>query len=191
VPSLDKRDIIAIYAGLRASGSTGDFLIEAPCEVRGLVNVAGIESPGLTAAPAIAEYVINILREEGLRLEEKEDYNPIRPPRPRFSQLSRREQEDLIEKDPRYARIVCRCEMVTEGEIVAAIRSPLPARTYDAVKRRTRCGTGRCQGGFDTPRVVKILARELGISPKEVTKKGEGSEFLKRKTKFDVFPHKL
>jgi glycerol-3-phosphate dehydrogenase len=191
VPSLDKRDVIAIYAGLRASGSTGDFLIEAPCEVRGLVNVAGIESPGLTAAPAIAEYVINILREEGLRLEEKEDYNPIRPPRPRFSQLSRREQEDLIEKDPRYARIVCRCEMVTEGEIVAAIRSPLPARTYDAVKRRTRCGTGRCQGGFDTPRVVKILARELGISPKEVTKKGEGSEFLKRKTKFDVFPHKL
>ena len=91
-----------------------------------------------------------------------------------------------MERDPRYGRIVCRCEMVAEGEIVRAIHSPVPACTYDAVKRRTRCGTGRCQGGFDTPRVISILARELGVSPLEVTKNGPGSELLVRPTKGQV-----
>jgi len=183
VPSLEVRDVIAVFAGLRPSGSTGDFLMEVPREVKGFVNLAGIESPGLTAAPAIAEWVVEALREHGLELEEKREYNPIRPAPPRFSELSKKEQAALIEKDPRYGHIVCRCEMVTEGEIVRAIHSPVPARTYDAIKRRTRCGTGRCQGGFDTPRVIKILARELGIPPTEVTKKGPGSELVLRETK--------
>ncbi len=89
----------------------------------------------------------------------------------------------MVAKDPRYGRVVCRCEMITEGEIVAEIHAPLPARTYDAIKRRTWLGTGRCLGSFDMPRVVSILSNELGISPLEVTKKGPGSEFLFRTTK--------
>jgi len=183
VPSLEVRDVIAVFAGLRPSGSTGDFLMEVPRAVERFVNLAGIESPGLTAAPAIAQWVVEALQDHGLELAEKREYNPIRPAPPRFSELSRREQAALMEKDPRYGRVVCRCEMVTEGEIVRAIHAPVPARTYDAIKRRTRCGTGRCQGGFDTPRVIKILARELGISPLEVTKKGPGSELVLRRTK--------
>ena len=190
VPSLEARDVIAVFAGLRPSGSTGDFLMEVHqvgatlCgRPGGFVNLAGIESPGLTAAPALAQWVVEALEDHGLELEEKREYNPLRPAPPRFSKLSRREQTALIEKDPRYGRIVCRCEMVTEGEIVRAIHAPVPARTYDALKRRTRCGTGRCQGGFDTPRVVNILARELGVSPLEVTKKGPGSELVLRGTK--------
>ena len=183
VPSLDRRDVIAVFAGLRAAGSTGDFCIEAPHETPGLVNVAGIESPGLTAAPAIAEFVLDLLREGGLNLAPRPDYNPVRRPPPRFSELSRQEQAALIAHDPRYGRIVCRCETVTEGEIVAAIHAPIPVRTYDALKRRTRLGAGRCQGGFDTPRVLAILARELGIPLTAVTKRGSGSEFVVRETK--------
>ena len=183
VPSLNRRDVIAVFAGLRASGNTGDFQISAPPEAPGLVNVAGIESPGLTASPAIAQHVLQLLRENGLDLREKPGYNPIRRARPRFSELSQTERQALIEKDPRYGRVVCRCETVTEGELVAAIHAPVPARTYDALKRRTRLGTGRCQGGFDTPRAIAILARELGISPMEATKKGPGSEFVLRRTK--------
>jgi glycerol-3-phosphate dehydrogenase len=178
VPSLEARDVIAVFAGIRPSGSTGDFLIEVSRQTGGFVNIAGIDSPGLTAAPAIAEWVVEVLQEEGMALDQKQDYNPVRRAAPRFLELSRREQVALVEQDPRYGRIVCRCEMVTEGEVVRAIHAPVPARTYDAIKRRTRCGTGRCQGGFDTPRVIKILARELGISPLDVTKKGLGSELL-------------
>jgi len=151
--------------------------------VQGLVNLGGIESPGLTSAPAIALRVIELLKDAGEKLEEKPDWQPIRPPRPCFRNLPHEEQKRLIELDPRYGRIVCRCEMVTEGEIVAEIHAPIPARTYDAIKRRTWLGTGRCLGSFDMPRVVDILARELGISPLAITKKGPGSEFLVRPTK--------
>jgi len=183
VPGLDLRHVIAVFAGLRASGNAGDFIIEIPKGVQGFVNLGGIESPGLTAAPAIAQRVVEMLEDAGEKLEERRNWNPIRPARPRFRELSPEEQRMLIRNDPRYGRIVCRCESVTEGEIVAEIHAPIPARTYDAIKRRTWLGTGRCQGGFDTPRVVEILARELGISPLQVTKKGPGSEFLARPTK--------
>jgi glycerol-3-phosphate dehydrogenase len=183
VPTLDRHDVIAVFAGLRAAGSTGDFWIDAPREALGLINVAGIESPGFTAAPAIAEYVLDLLRECGLELVARCDYNPVRRPPPPFSELSHQEQAALIAQDSRYGRIVCRCETVTEGEIIAAIHAPLPARTYDALKRRTRLGAGRCQGGFDTPRVLEILSRELGIPRTAVTKRGPGSEFVVRETK--------
>ncbi|NLG29292.1 MAG: FAD/NAD(P)-binding oxidoreductase, partial [Chloroflexi bacterium] len=102
---------------------------------------------------------------------------------PRFSHLSRAEQQALIARDPRYGNVICRCETVTEGEIVAACHGPIPARTYDALKRRTRLGTGRCQGGFDLPLVVAIMARELGVSPLELTLKGGDSRLLTRETK--------
>jgi glycerol-3-phosphate dehydrogenase len=193
VPSLDLRHVIATFAGLRAGGNAlcenpdvdydHDFVIEIPREVRGLVNLGGIESPGLTGSPAIAQRVVDLLKDAGEELEEKPIWNRIRPARPRFHDMTHDERTLLVQKDPRYGRIVCRCESVTEGEIVAEIHAPIPARTYDAVKRRTWCGTGRCQGGFDVPRVVEILSEELGIPLNEVTKKGAGSEFLVRPTK--------
>ena len=183
VPSLDSRSIIRNYAGLRATGGTGDFRIEVPPELHGLLVLAGIESPGLTASPAIAEHVVELLREAGLSLAERPDFDPTRVGRPRFSKLNRDQQQALIAGDPRYGNVVCRCETVTEGEIVAACHAPIPARTYDALKRRTRVGTGRCQGAFDTPLVITIMARELGISPLEVTQKGGNSRLLYRETK--------
>ena len=193
IPSLSKRHVIATYAGLRAAGNAScedptvdyhhDFVIEIPETINGFVNLGGIESPGLTSAPAIAEYVIELLKDAGETFTAKKDWSPIRPARPRFSHLSTEEQKELIKRDPRYGRVICRCEMVTEGEIVAEIHSPIPATNYDAIKRRTWLGTGRCQGGFDMPLVVEILARELNLPATEISKKGDGSEFLYRKTK--------
>jgi glycerol-3-phosphate dehydrogenase len=193
VPGLSPRQTIASFAGLRAGGNARcqtpgvdydhDFLVEIPKNVHGFVNLGGIESPGLTSAPAIAERVIELLQDAGEPFEEKRLWNPIRPPRPRFRDLSWEERALLVQRDPRYGRIVCRCETVMEGEIVAEIHAPIPARTYDAIKRRTWLGTGRCQGAFDAPRVAEILARELGLSPLAVTKKGPGSELLARPTK--------
>ncbi len=193
VPGMDPRHIIAVFAGLRAAGNAPcetlgvdyqhDFVIEIPESIRGFVNLGGIESPGLTSAPAIANRVVDLLRDAGEELIEKKEWNPIRPARPRFDHLSNAERQNLIEKDPRYGRVICRCENITEGEIVAEIHSLIPATTYDAIKRRTWLGTGRCQGGFDMPRVTSILARELSVSELEISKKGSGSEFLMRPTK--------
>ncbi|MGC9172122.1 NAD(P)/FAD-dependent oxidoreductase [Caldisericum sp.] len=186
------RHVIAIFAGLRATGNARtpnpnvdyhhDYLIEANPNM-GILNLAGIESPGLVSSPAIAKMVVELLKDSGLELKEKKDFNPIRKPRPRFRDLSNEERAKLVSKNPAYGRIICRCEYVTEGEILEEIHAPIPARTYDAIKRRTWLGTGRCQGAFDTPRVVEILSRELGVSPIEVTKKGDSSYFLLRKTK--------
>lgn len=193
IPSLSKRHVIAIFAGLRAYGNAPtktpglsynhDYIIEIPENVQGFVNLGGIESPGLAASPAIAEEVIDLLKDAGEKFKEKKDYDPIRPARPCFREMSHEDRKLLIAMDPRYGRVICRCENVTEGEVVAEIHAPIPATTYDAIKRRTWLGTGRCQGGFDTPRVVQILSEELGISPLEITKKGSGSNFLFRPTK--------
>jgi glycerol-3-phosphate dehydrogenase len=193
VPAINRRHIIAQFGGLRATGNAPtpnpdidynqDFIIEIPENVQGLINLGGIESPGFTASPGIAMRVIELLEKAGETLNEKADWNPVRPPRPVFRHLSRDEQAALIASDPAYGRIVCRCETVTEGEILAEIHAPIPATTYDAIKRRTWLGTGRCQGGFDMPRVVQILSSELGVPPEEITKKGKGSPFLYRRTK--------
>ncbi len=189
VPSIDLKWTIATFAGLRAAGNAvcanpmvnynADFIVESAQEVIGLINCAGIESPGLSASPAIALMVTEILRENGMKLEQKADWNPIRRRRPIPRHMELEERGKLISQDPRYGRIVCRCEQVTEGEIVAEIHAPIPARTYDAIKRRTWTGTGRCQGGFDMVRVVEILARELGLPVEQVSKKGAGSELIR------------
>ncbi|NMB46609.1 MAG: NAD(P)/FAD-dependent oxidoreductase [Firmicutes bacterium] len=175
VPSLNRRDIIASFAGIRAGSSTGDFIFETSHEGRA-VHLMGIESPGLTAAPAIAKHVCHMLAEAGLPLNEKPNFNPRRPPVIRFKELSDEEKARVIQENPLYAHVVCRCETITEGEIVDAIHRG--ARTVDGVKFRTRAGMGRCQGGFCTPHVVRILARELGVTPLEVTKRGDGSHLL-------------
>lgn len=175
--SLKKGMIIANYAGLRAESSTGDFIIESYGEVRGFINVAGIKSPGLTSAPAIAEMVVDLLKKAGLELKEKDAFDPYRKSIDRSMRgLLVDKAERLIARDPSYGHIVCRCEHVTEGEVVEAVRRG--ATTLDGIKYRTRAGMGRCQGGFCSPRVIKILARELRISVESVTKRGGHSQLL-------------
>lgn len=172
VPSLPRQGAITSFCGLRAVGSTGDFIIN---EKDGFVNCAGIESPGLTSAPAIAKYVAELLKNAGMTNEEKAEFNPCRESTHAFRSMSIEEKNKVIAKKPAFGKIVCRCEQVTEGEIVEAIKKNPPAMTVDAVKRRTRSGMGRCQGGFCLPSVMSLLARERGISPLDVTKSGVGS----------------
>lgn len=180
--SVDKFDIrktITQFTGLRSTPDTKekDFIIKES-EIKGFINVAGIESPGFTAAPAIAEMVRDILKDSGIKLIAKKDFNPKRRPLIRFNELTDEERNKLIKKDPSYGRIICRCETVTEGEIIDAIKRPIGAKSIDGVKRRVRAGMGRCQGGFCGPRVLEILAKEYKISPLEVTKSGGKSNIL-------------
>ncbi len=165
------------FSGLRASADTGDFVIEELSGYRGFINAAGIDSPGLTASPAIAELVIDLLKSGGLKLTPNPAFDPIRKPIVNVVNLSEEEKSELIRKDPRYGRIICRCESITEGEIVEAIRRRVGARSVDGVKRRVRAGMGRCQGGFCGPRVLEILARELHVSRCQVVK-DRGASYL-------------
>lgn len=185
IPQMTTRNAITSFAGLRAhrDGENSDFLI-APSEANNhFINVAGIESPGLTAAPAIARYVGGIFREIAPEYEKKTEFKATRPAPVRVSELSVEERAKLIKKDSRYGRIICRCEGITEGEIIDAIKAPCGARDVDAVKRRTRSGMGRCQGGFCSSKVVEILSRELDVPMNKVTKHGNGSKILYGKTK--------
>lgn len=182
LPDFDARNaVINYFAGVRAATYTEDFHIAPSNCLRGLIHVAGIQSPGLAAAPAIAEMVLKILQQEGIELVEKESFNPRRHEPAPFSELPLREQNRLIGEDPRYGHIVCRCEQISEREIIDALNRPLPALTLDAVKRRTRAGMGRCQGGFCMPRVLGIISRELGIPPEQLTKSGPGSPLFSRR----------
>ena len=168
---------------MRAYSAGHDFIIEESKAVKGLVNVAGIESPGLTSAPAIAKYVTEDIVGKMLSPAANENFDGTRTPERFFKELSVEEKNALIKREPAYGRIVCRCEEITEGEIVRAIRENPPARSMDAVKRRTRSGMGRCQGGFCQPHVAEIIARELNIPFEEVTKSGKGSELVLGVTK--------
>ncbi len=161
---------ITSFCGLRSVGSTGDFIINSP--KKGFINAAGIESPGLTSSPAIAEYIEDMLKEDGLELELNPDYNPVRKPYYAFQEASAEEKNEIIKGNPAYGKIVCRCEGITEGEIIDAIRRNPQPRDLDGIKRRTRAQMGRCQGGFCGPYVTEILAKELGIPYESVTKFG-------------------
>lgn len=178
-------DVTTTFAGLRAVSNTEDFIIAHAKTVRGMINLAGIQSPGLSSAPAIAEMVEELVRElgEDLDFSEKEKYIVGRPAPIILNKLSYEERSVLIAKNPDYGQIICRCESISKGEILDAIRRPIPATSLDAVKRRTRAGMGRCQGGFCGPRVVSILEKELGISPLDVTKRGKGSKILAMRAK--------
>ena len=176
--------VITSFSGLRAVGSTGDFIITSP--KAGFINAAGIESPGLSAAPAIAEYIREMLTEMGFSSEKRTDFDPVRKPAHLFSSLSIEEKNKIIAEHPEYAKIVCRCELVTEGEIREAIRTNPGATDVDGVKRRTRATMGRCQGGFCSPYIVEILAEELGIDYTEVTKLGGKSHINVSRTKEDI-----
>lgn len=181
VPTLNFRAVITSFAGLRAVPSTGDFVIR-PCETAPhMVHAAGICSPGLSSAPAIAEEVAGLLRDQGLELREKADFEPHRSHIPAFRKMTREQQAEAIAQNPLYGRIICRCETITEAEIVEAIRRG--ARSVDGVKRRTRAGMGRCQGGFCSPRVMDILSRELQLPMEEITKFGGHSNLVVGKLK--------
>ena len=185
IPGLTTRNAITSFAGLRAhiEGKDSDFRIGVSEKNDHFINVAGIESPGLTAAPAIARYVGEIYRTLWPNLEKKEDFIARRPAPVRVNELSPEERAELVAKDPRYGRVICRCEGITEGEIIDAIKAPCGARDVDAVKRRTRAGMGRCQGGFCSSKVVDILSRELDLPMNKITKHGNNSAILFEKTK--------
>jgi len=172
----DRGKIIARFAGCRAATYKEDFIIGPSRKVRGLVHVAGIQSPGLASAPAIAERVREIIREER-HPSANDKFNPVRKRQLRLSELRLKEQDELIRANPLYGHIVCRCENVSEEEVVRALHGDIPARSLDGVKRRTRAGQGRCQGGFCTPRIVDIASREMSIG-KEHLVKSEGKSYV-------------
>ena len=183
VPAVSLRNAITSFSGNRAHPTTDDFIIGSSKVNEKFINAAGIESPGLSSAPAIAEMVEGIINELSGGFEKKGDFNPIRPEPVRFRNMTTEERAKLIEKNKAYGRIICRCETITEGEILDAIHAPAGARDVDGVKRRTRAGMGRCQGGFCGSKVVEILARELGTEMNEITKFGGQSKIMYDRTK--------
>ena len=174
---------ITSFAGARAYCDRHDFIIEESLAVKGFINCAGIESPGLTAAPAIAKFVVEELISKRVELTKNLNFNGNRKADDFFDHLSTSEKNEIIKENPTYGKIVCRCEKITEGEIVRAIRVNPPATTVDGVKRRVRAGMGRCQGGFCQPQVVEIIARERNLAIDSVTKSGKNSYLLKGVTK--------
>ncbi|MCI7238430.1 MAG: NAD(P)/FAD-dependent oxidoreductase [Anaerococcus sp.] len=172
--------VITSFSGNRAHEVGGDFILQE--SVDGFFDCVGIESPGLTSAPAIGEYMAGLVKEK-INLLSKENFDTNRKPLPKTSEMSLEEHENLIKENPKYGRIICRCENVTEGEIIDAINRPLGARSVDGIKRRVRATAGRCQGGFCLPRVMEILSRELGIDFEEVTKGSKKSRYLQQRVK--------
>lgn len=175
-PDGTRDKVITYFAGLRAADYKEDFIIEESEIVDGFIHVSAIQSPGLASAPAIGQYVLNIVKnyykKRNIELMENKDFNPIRKHPKIFFELSNEEKDKMIQEDPRYGQIICRCESITEGEIVECLHRPIPCTTIDGVKRRVRATAGRCQGGFCGPRVIEIMARELNIDPLEVSQKG-------------------
>ena len=178
VPSVNFRQVITSFTGVRSSEKGGDFIIEESKKVKGFVHVAAIDSPGLTSCVAVAKYAVDVLKNSGLELNEKSDWNGHREDPHAFRKMSDEEKDAYIKENPAYGKIVCRCETVSEGEIRDAIRRNPQAWDIDGVKRRTRSGMGRCQGGFCSPYVMKLIAEELGIPMETVSKNGKGSEPL-------------
>lgn len=184
VPGIPGNQVITSFAGLRAhitkmpqGKEAGDFLIGETADVSGFIDVAGMESPGLSCAPATGEYVAGIVTEI-LKPQLKPDFIRTRKGIPNMALASDEERHRLIRENPAYGNVICRCEMVTEGEILDAVRRPLGATTTDGIKRRTRAGMGRCQSGFCNPKVVEILASELSVDESRIRKSGEDSEYL-------------
>ena len=186
VPGINLDATITTFAGVRATPTSGDFYIQESDQNKNFIHVAGIESPGLASSPAIGEYVLEILKKCGVSLVEKEGYIPTRTKNGNFKPfyaMSEEERVEAISRDPRYAKIICRCEMVTEGDVIDAIRRPIPARTVDMVKRRTRAGMGRCQGNYCRARIAELISQEFDIPLSEVKKFSSNSNLLFGKTK--------
>ena len=176
VPAIQLKDIITAFVGLRPTLQSEDFYIARSSKTLALIQAAGIQSPGLTAAPAIAEMVKNLLLQAGLTLVESPDYDPHRPAGKKIRHCDRDELDRLIAENPSYARVVCRCEKISEAEVIRAIRNG--HITMDSIKFATRAGMGRCQGGFCSFRVMEIIHRETGLPYEKITKRGGGSYII-------------
>ena len=177
VKNIPVKQVITSFAGLRAHEEGDDFIIGEVEDAKGFIDCAGIESPGIASSPAIGEMVAGIIKEK-MGLEEKADFIPTRKGITKPGTLSIEERNALIRENPAYGNIICRCEMITEGEIIDAIRRPLGAKSLDGVKRRTRAGMGRCQSGFCAPRTMEILARECNKTMFDITKSGGDSRLV-------------
>ncbi len=176
------KQVITGFSGLRAHEDGGEFVLEEASDCPGFFDCVGIESPGLTACPAVGEYMASLVADK-LSLSLKSSWNGICHDVKKPFELSEKERAELIASEPAYGKIICRCETITEGEIIDSIRRPLGARSLDGVKRRTRAGMGRCQGGFCSPRVMEILSRELNVPLDSITKNGGTSKLLYGRTK--------
>ena len=180
VPSIQFRENIRNFTGVRANSDTDDFVVEFAAD--GFLDLAGIKSPGLSAAPAIAEQAVKMLSDSGLELNEKNNFIDTRK-HLRFKELSDSEKNEVISKNPAYGRVVCRCETITEGEILDALKSPITPVSLDGIKRRAGTGMGRCQGGFCGPKVLEIIAKTNGVTFEDVLQDNTGSYILTGETK--------
>lgn len=183
VPNIPFNQVITTFSGVRAEPESGDFIIEEVEDAPGFINAIGIKSPGLSASPAIAKYVVELVDKSLDGLKEKTDYNPCRREMIRFNELSDEEKNKLIKENPMYGNVICRCETITEAEIVDAIHRKAGATSVDGIKKRVRPGMGRCQGGFCMPRVMEILAREENKKIDDIVKDRLNSKILIGKTK--------
>jgi glycerol-3-phosphate dehydrogenase len=179
VPLLELKDIITGFSGVRSSVKGEDFIIKFSENINNLLNVSGIDSPGLSSIPAIVRYVVSLMEDKNLKLKRKEKARQIYSSNPLFKEMDEKNKNDSLKENKLFGRIVCRCEEITEGDIVNAINSPIPAKTLDAIKFKTFAGAGRCQGSFDLERIIKIVARELKISELEVLKGDKNSNIVK------------
>ncbi len=180
MPSVDTRNAITSFSGVRSTPNIYDYYIKISDQLPHVIHAVGVESPGFASSPATAEYIEKLLTEAGLSLPEREDYIPTRRAdgnHKHFNDMTAEEKAEAIRKNPAYGKIVCRCETVTEGDLIDAITSPIPAVTIDMLKRRTRAGMGRCQGGFCSPRSAVLIAEHTGVTLDKVTKSG-GSSWL-------------
>ncbi|MFP4206403.1 MAG: NAD(P)/FAD-dependent oxidoreductase [Spirochaetaceae bacterium] len=176
MPVVSQTDVITSFAGLRPALPEGDFYIDVSDKVPNFIQVAGIQSPGLTASPAVGEYAKNLLKKAGATLTEKTNWDPFVTKILRIRDAGPFEADQLVQQRPEYGNVVCRCEEISEAEVMEAVRRG--HSTLDGVKYFTRAGMGRCQGGFCTYKIVKIIMRETGLSYDQVTKRGSGSELL-------------
>lgn len=184
VRTIPFNQVITTFAGLRAHETDGEFILGEPEDAPGFFDAAGIESPGLTCAPAIGAYLAELVAERG-RLKRKKTFKATRKAIRKTRELPVEEREILIKEHPEYGVIVCRCEHISEGEMIEAIRRPLGAKSLDGLKRRIRQGMGRCQAGFCMPRAVEILARELGVPEEMICKNRKGSEMIKGENNYE------
>lgn len=180
VKNIPTRQVITSFTGLRAHEIGDDFVLGETAE--NFFEAAGMESPGLSSAPAVGEYLSGLIAEK-LDLPEKENFDPVRKGVPRLAELPKEERARKIRENPAYGAIICRCEEVSEGEILDAIHGVLGAKTLDGIKRRTRAGMGRCQSGFCSPRVMELLSRERNLDLTEIRKNGGGSRIVLEKTR--------
>ncbi len=182
-PTIPFHKVIRSFSGLRATSNLEDFIVEEAKDAKGFIDIGGFESPGLSSIPSVADHVVSIIRERNGGLKKRDNFNPRRRPVIRFNHLSSDVKADLINQDSAYANVICRCETVTEAEIVDCIHRNAGARSVKAVKKRVRPGAGRCQGGFCGPKVVEILARELGKDWTDIPYDGSDSYILTSETK--------